>query len=77
MSTTRNTSEYAPPSLGSSVALVAGREIRMRLRSKAFLISTGILMLAVLASVLFGSIASANQSEPKVAVVGSAEQVVE
>ncbi|TFV98410.1 ABC transporter permease [Leifsonia flava] len=75
-STTRTNADYTAPSLGSSVALVAGREIRMRLRSKAFVISTGILMLAVLASVVFGSIASANQSAPKVAVIGSAEQVV-
>jgi ABC-2 type transport system permease protein len=68
--------DYTAPTLGQSIALVADREIRMRLRSKAFLISTGILMLAVLASVLFGSIASANQSSPKVAVIGAAEQVV-
>ena len=44
----------------ASVRLVAAREVLMKLRSKAFLISTGILMLAVLASVLTGSIVSAH-----------------
>jgi ABC-2 type transport system permease protein len=48
-----------------------------RLRSKAFLISTGILLVAAVASVVIGGIASANPSLPKVAVVGSASQVVE
>ncbi|MET0974645.1 MAG: ABC transporter permease, partial [Leifsonia sp.] len=71
-----STDDYRTPSLGAATALVADREIRMRLRSKAFLISTGILMLAVLGSVLFASIASANPSSPKVAVIGAAEQVV-
>jgi ABC-2 type transport system permease protein len=48
--------------------LVANREITMRLRSKAFLISTGILLFAVLASIVIGSIASANATPAKVAV---------
>ncbi|MET4782254.1 ABC transporter permease [Glaciihabitans sp. UYNi722] len=64
------------PTFAQSTWLVAHREITMRLRSKAFLISTGILLLAVLASIVIGSIASANASEPKVAVVGSATAVV-
>ena len=34
--------------------LVAEREVRMKLRSKTFLISTGILMLMVLGSILVG-----------------------
>ncbi len=37
-------------SFTQAVTLVAGREIKMRLRSKAFVISAGILLLAVLAS---------------------------
>ncbi|MFF2272813.1 ABC transporter permease [Agromyces sp. NPDC058136] len=65
------------PSFVDSVSLVAGREITMRLRSKAFLISTGILMLAVLASVVLGGLFG-GQSEPsKVAVVGAAASAVE
>lgn len=55
-----------------SIALVSQREIRMRLRSKAFLISTGILMLAVLASVLLGGLVGQNPPAPKVAAVGTA-----
>ena len=67
----------AAPSFVDSVSLIAGREITMRLRSKAFLISTGILMLAVLASVVLGSLFG-GQSEPaKVAVVGGAASVVD
>lgn len=57
----------------SAVRLVAGREVRMRLRSKSFLISTGVLMLIVLASVLIGGFASANPSLTKVAVVDGIE----
>ncbi|MES2093248.1 MAG: ABC transporter permease [Actinomycetota bacterium] len=58
----------AAPSFLQSTLLVSNREITMRLRSKAFLISTGILLLAVLASIVIGSIASANAEPTKVAV---------
>ncbi len=40
--------------------LVAEREISTKLRSKAFLISTGVLLLLVLGAVLFGGFASQN-----------------
>ena len=49
----------------------------MRLRSKAFLWSTGVLMLAVLASVVLGSIFGAQESTTKVAVVAGASAVVD
>lgn len=89
MSSTR-TAQTSTPSRGSAPAgdrasvlspggpvwLVAEREIRSRLRSKAFLISTGLLLLAVLASIVIGSIASASASPTKVAVVGGAAAVV-
>lgn len=52
--------------------LVAHREIVMRLRSRAFLISTGILLAAVLTSIIIGSISSSARSTPHVAAVGSA-----
>ena len=44
--------------LGAAQAawLVAEREITTKLRSKAFLISTGVLLLLVLGTVLFGGI---------------------
>ena len=67
-----STARYSTPATLPAVWLVADREIRMRLRSKAFLISTGILMLIVLASVVAGGILGANQSLTKVAAVGSA-----
>ena len=56
---------------GSSTASRSSRAARsrMRLRSKAFLCSTGVLMLAVLASVVLGSIFGAQESTTKVAVV--------
>jgi len=63
---------HPAPSLGQSVRLVATREILARLRSKAFLISTGILLLISIGSVVAGGIASQNQTLSKVAVVGSA-----
>jgi ABC-2 type transport system permease protein len=64
-------------SAASSTWLVADREIRMRLRSKAFLISTGILLLAVIASIVIGSIQGGNESAPKVAAVGDAVAAAE
>ncbi|WP_022888943.1 ABC transporter permease [Agromyces italicus] len=65
------------PNFVDSVSLIAGREITMRLRSKAFLISTGILMLAVLASVVLGSLFGGQSDPAKVAVVGAAATAVE
>ncbi|KRC61395.1 sodium ABC transporter permease [Agromyces sp. Root81] len=68
--------ERRTPSFVDNVTLIAGREITMRMRSKAFLISTGVLMLAVLASVLLGGILGSQSELPKVAVVGGATEVV-
>lgn len=65
------------PVAGSRIALVAMREIRMKLRSKAFLISTAILMLSVLASIVAAGIFGSNQSKTEVAATGSAVQVAE
>ena len=69
--------ERRTPTLVDSVALIAGREITMRVRSKAFLISTGVLMLAVLASVVLGSTFGAQPETTKVAVVAEASSVVD
>ncbi|MFC5929818.1 ABC transporter permease [Cryobacterium melibiosiphilum] len=68
---------HAAPTVAQSVWLVATREIMVRLRSKAFLISTGILLLISVGSVVAGGIASQNTTLDTVAVVGSAEAVVE
>ncbi|RZS63377.1 ABC-2 type transport system permease protein [Agromyces ramosus] len=69
--------DRAAPRFVDSVALIAGREIRMRFRSKAFLWSTAVLMLAVLASVVLGSIFGAQESTTKVAVVAGASVAVD
>jgi ABC-2 type transport system permease protein len=68
---------YPAPSFAQSVWLVATREIMARLRSKAFLVSTGILLLISIGSVVAGGIASQNLTLPKVAVVGTAAQIAE
>ncbi|MGW9631069.1 ABC transporter permease [Agromyces sp. NPDC055520] len=68
--------EHRTPSFAETVRLIAGREITMRMRSKAFLISTGVLMLAVLASVVLGSVFGSQSELPKVAVVAGATDVV-
>lgn len=69
--------QLTTPGFASSTWLVAEREIRMRLRSKAFLISTGILMLAVLASVVIGGLTSQHPTKPHVAAVGTAIAVAQ
>ncbi len=79
MSTTTSTrpAKTAGPSLQQVTALVAGREITMRLRSKSFLISTAILLLGVLASVVIGGFQSQQGVDRiPVAVVGSAQSAV-
>ncbi|GAB3604765.1 ABC transporter permease [Conyzicola nivalis] len=68
---------YTTPTLLPATWLVAEREIRMRLRSKSFMVSTGILLLLVLGSIVAMSIFGANQSLPKIAAVGTAISKVE
>jgi ABC-2 type transport system permease protein len=66
-------SSVTPPSMAAIVWRVAEREIRVRLRSVAFLVSSGILLLIVLGSILIGGIISANPTDIKVAVVGDSQ----
>lgn len=68
---------HTAPTFAQSTWLVATREILARLRSKSFLISTGILLAIAVGSVIVGGIVGANPSLPKVAVVGAASQAVE
>ena len=63
------TSTIAPQGALATTWLIAEREIRMRLRSKAFVISTLILLLTVLASIVITSIISDNAELDKVAAV--------
>jgi ABC-2 type transport system permease protein len=57
---------------GRLALLIAEREITTRLRSKSFLISTGILLLLVLGGIVFGSINAASSEDTRVAVTDSA-----
>jgi ABC-2 type transport system permease protein len=61
----------AAPSALQAAGLVAGREIRSRLRSRSFQVSTIILMAVVLGSIVVGSILSSNSDKTTVAAVGS------
>ncbi len=82
MSTTSSTRPGTAPAFAQSTMLVTGREVRMRLRSKSFLISTGILLVGILASIIVSGFLTANgglggSGDPtRVAVVGSAQQAV-
>ncbi|WP_369076241.1 ABC transporter permease, partial [Clavibacter michiganensis] len=82
MSTTSSTRPGTAPTFAQSTMLVTGREVRMRLRSKSFLISTGILLVGILASIIVSGFLTANgglggSGDPtRVAVVGSAQQAV-
>ncbi len=60
----------------NGIWLVAEREIGSKLRSKAFLISTGILLLIALAGVLFGGFASQNSDAMPVAVTSETAAAV-
>ncbi|GAA3755366.1 ABC transporter permease [Microbacterium kribbense] len=64
------------PSIAQSTWLVATREVESKLRSKAFVISTAILLLAALAGVIWGGIAAAHPSQTDVAVTGETAALV-
>lgn len=61
----------------SAVWLVAEREVDSKLRSKAFMISTGILMLIALVGILIGGFTSKNPEATTVAVTSETASVVE
>ena len=58
----RKTAPHRAPGEVQSIWLVAEREIGSKLRSKAFVISTAILIVAALASVLWGGFTASNAS---------------
>lgn len=74
----RNQTAHRAPSDLQSIWLVAEREIGSKLRSKAFVISTVILVLAALASVVWGGFAANNLSGSgtPVAVTSQTQQAV-
>lgn len=64
------------PSTAHSVWLVAEREIGSKLRSKPFMISTLILVLAALAGVIWGGFQSGVTEERPIAVTADAQEYV-
>ncbi|MDT0164614.1 ABC transporter permease [Actinotalea sp. AC32] len=68
-----------PPAPGTvrAALLVAEREVMAQVRSKSFLISTAVLLGAVLVSIVLGSVLGGRVDAERVAVVGSAVSVVE
>ncbi|MEW1974220.1 MULTISPECIES: ABC transporter permease [Microbacterium] len=58
-------------STGQGVWLVAERELSTKLRSKAYLISTGILLLIALAGVIWAGFSSSNSSATPIAATGA------
>ncbi|WP_353113006.1 ABC transporter permease [Microbacterium sp.] len=70
----------AAPSATSPAAgvwLVAEREISSKLRSKAFMISTGILLLIALAGVLIGGFTTKSPAPDKIAVTAETASLVQ
>jgi ABC-2 type transport system permease protein len=62
-------------STASIVTLVAQREVMSRLRSKSFVISTAILLAAVVIGIVVAGLVGGSDSKPRIAVVGSASTV--
>ncbi|WP_207455127.1 ABC transporter permease [Herbiconiux sp. SYSU D00978] len=71
--TTQTKAPVAAPSFVQSTLLVANREITTKLRSKSFLISTGILLLAVLASIVISGFAARDAASSTIPVATTAE----
>ncbi|MBP5801619.1 ABC transporter permease [Microbacterium maritypicum] len=65
-----------PVRASSGIWLVAEREIGSKLRSKAFLISTGILLVLALAGILFGGFASKNTDTTPIAATAETAAAV-
>lgn len=68
MSTTTH-ARPAVPGIGSATLMVAEREILTQIRSRSFLVSTAVLLLAVLASIVLGSLFGGQTDPTQVAVV--------
>lgn len=73
----RTTSPATDPTFTQSVWLVAEREIGSKLRSKAFLISFGILFVIALAGVIWAGFSAQSSSTTPVAVTADAAQYVD
>ncbi|MBT2483776.1 MULTISPECIES: ABC transporter permease [unclassified Microbacterium] len=71
-----NASTPAPLRSSNGIWLVAEREIGSKLRSKTFLISTGVLLLLTLAGIVIGGFASKNTDAMPVAATSQTAGVV-
>lgn len=71
-----NASTPAPLRSSNGIWLVAEREIGSKLRSKAFLISTGVLLLLTLVGIVIGGFASQNTDAMPVAATSQTADVV-
>lgn len=65
------------PSELQSTMLVASREVKMRLRSKAFVVSSALMLLMVLGSIIGGGLYAKLNADTKVAVVGDAVAAIQ
>lgn len=72
-----STSTASPLSTPQGVWLVAERELSTRLRSKAYLISTGVLLLIALAGVIWSGVAGANTSATPVVATSQAASALD
>ncbi|WP_412951693.1 ABC transporter permease [Microbacterium sp. 179-I 3D3 NHS] len=72
-STNAGTSDSRAPQAPNGIWLVAEREIGSKLRSKTFLISTGILLLLALAGIIIGGFASKNAASETMPVAVTSE----
>lgn len=73
---TRRLDVPAPPSFAQSTWLVAEREIGSKLRSKAFLISFGIMFAIALVGVIWAGFAAGSNTGTPVAVTADAQQLL-
>jgi ABC-2 type transport system permease protein len=70
------TTAPAGPTVAQSIWLVAEREVASKLRSKAFVISTLIMLAIALGGVIWGGLSAANPSKTPVAVTSETAAVV-
>ena len=66
----------AAVSTGQGIWLVAERELSTKLRSKAYLISTAVLLLLALAGVIWAGFASANTDSTPVAATSATASAI-
>lgn len=64
------------PSVGRLALMVAEREIVTQVRTKSFIISTAILLGAVLVSIILGAVLTGNDGPTRIAVVGDTGDAV-